>query len=66
MLLFYSQSWALVHMLEHRAAYSAGFPNFVKAVSDGASADAALLAVYHKTLQQVGDELVDYACARNN
>jgi Flp pilus assembly protein TadD len=63
MLLFYSQSWALVHMLALDPAYADGFPRLIKAVSDGASPDAALLAVYRKTLEQVGGELIAYASA---
>ncbi len=61
MLLFYAQSWALVHMLAMDPAYADGFMKFLKAVSDGASTDAALTAVYHKTLAQIGAEVVDYA-----
>ena len=60
MMLFYAQSWAMVHMLAMDPAYADSFPKFVRAVSDGATTGAALFAVYHKTLQQMGDELVDY------
>jgi hypothetical protein len=64
MLLFYAQSWAMVHMLAMEPAYADGFPKFLAAVSGGATADAALWAIYHKTLQQVGGEVVAYARSR--
>jgi Flp pilus assembly protein TadD len=60
MLLFYSQSWALVHMLAMDAAYAGRFPDFLAAVSSGAGTESALSAVYHKTLQQIGDEVQGY------
>jgi len=60
MLLFYAQSWAMVHMLAMEPAYAAGFPQFLAAVSGGATAEAALRAVYHQTLQQVGREVAAY------
>jgi hypothetical protein len=60
MLQFYAQSWALVHMLAMEPPYADQFPKFLATVSDGATADAAFWAVYHKTLQQVGDEVVGY------
>lgn len=69
MLLFYAQSWALVHMLALDSEYEAGFHKFLATVSNGASTDAALNAVYHKSLEQVGAELQSYLgskrmCAR--
>jgi tetratricopeptide (TPR) repeat protein len=60
MLLFYSQSWALAHMLAMDAGYANKFPQFLSAVSNGATTDAALLAVYHKNLEQVGQEVEQY------
>jgi hypothetical protein len=60
MLLFYGQSWAMVHMLAMEPAYAAAFPQFLAAVSGGATADAALLAIYHETLRQVGGEVAGY------
>ncbi len=60
MLLFYAQSWALVHMLALDAEYQAGFSKFLQTVSNGASTDAALISVYHKSLEQVGEELQSY------
>ncbi len=64
MVLFYAQSWALVHMLAMDPVYADGFPKFVAAVSAGASADAALRAVYGKTLPQAGRELATYVGAK--
>ncbi len=60
MLLFYAQSWAMVHMLARDPAYADGFPKFVAAVSGGMTADSALQAIYHKTLLQVGEEVAGY------
>ena len=61
MLIFYAQSWALTHMLALDAAYTEGFHRFLAAVSGGASTQDALATVYHKTLEQVGQELREYA-----
>jgi Flp pilus assembly protein TadD len=60
MQLFYAQSWALVHMLALDAEYEGGFERFVLAVSGGAATDAALTAVYHKSLEQIGQDLRGY------
>ena len=60
MLLFYAQSWALVHMLALDPQYADGFNKFLQTVSNGSSTDAALNAIYHKSLAQVGEELQSY------
>ena len=60
MLLFYAQSWAMVHMLALDAEYEAGFEKFLNTVSNGASTDGAMLAVYHKSLEQIGQDLQGY------
>jgi len=60
MLLFYAQSWAMVHMLAMDSQYEAGFSKFLATVSNGADTDAALTAVYHKTLEQVGQDVQAY------
>jgi len=60
MLLFYAQSWALTHMLAMDPAYSGQFKDFLAAMSNGATTDAATLAVYHKSLEQIGHELEEY------
>ena len=64
MLLFYAQSWALVHMLALDSAYEPGFDKFLHTVSAGATTDEALLAVYHKTLDQVGEDVQSYVASR--
>lgn len=60
MLLFYAQSWALVHMLALDAEYEGGFQQFLQAVSHGATTEAALQAVYHKSLDQIGLDVQGY------
>ena len=64
MLLFYAQSWAMVHMLALDSQYEAGFNKFLAAVSNGADTNAALTSVYHKTLDQVGLEVQAYVGSR--
>ncbi len=60
MLLFYAQSWALVHMLASDAQYEGGFAKFLSTVSGGATTDAAMTAVYHKSLEEIGQALRAY------
>ncbi len=60
MLLFYSQSWALVHMLALDSEYQRGFNSFLLAVSGGATTQQAMLAVYHKSLAQIGRDVQAY------
>ena len=60
MLLFYSQSWAMVHMLALDADYQGGFNRFLLAVSAGATTQQAMLAVYHKSLAQIGHDVQAY------
>ncbi len=60
MLLFYAQSWAMVHMLALDSEYGAGFSKFLLAVSSGATTEQALMDVYHKSLEQVGQDAQAY------
>ena len=60
MILFYAQSWAMVHMLALDPEYAAGFPKFLETVSSGVTVDAAMIAIYHKNLQQIGEDLQSY------
>jgi tetratricopeptide (TPR) repeat protein len=53
-------------MLAMHADYIDGFPKFLEAVSAGATTDAALQAVYHKDLQQVGREAEEYVRSRHD
>ena len=60
MLMFYSESWALTHMLMVSTAYAPHFADFVRALDEGHSgADSALLA-YGKTPRQMSSELAAY------
>jgi Flp pilus assembly protein TadD len=56
MLLFYSQSWAFVHMLALNTAYENKFQGFLATMSGNSSAENALSATYHKTLEDLGSE----------
>jgi tetratricopeptide (TPR) repeat protein len=60
MLLFYAQSWAMVHMLALDADYQAGFGKFLQTVSGGATTETAMMAVYHKSLEQIGQDVREY------
>ncbi len=64
MLLFYAQSWAMVHMLALDPEYEAGFDLFLHTVSNGASTDAAMQAVYHKSLEQIGQDVPAYLASK--
>jgi tetratricopeptide (TPR) repeat protein len=69
MLLFYAQSWAMVHMLALDPEYANGFKQFLLAVSIGATSNEAMNAVYHKSLEDAGQDLRSYVgskrmCAR--
>jgi Flp pilus assembly protein TadD len=60
MLLFYAQSWAMVHMLALDSAYEPGFKTFLLTVSAGASTESAMQTVYRKSLEQIGADLQSY------
>ena len=60
MLLFYAESWALTHMLALSQDYAAQFPKFLESVSGGMDTRESLARVYHKTLDQISEELHDY------
>jgi Flp pilus assembly protein TadD len=64
MMLFYAQSWALVHMLALDASYGAGFQRFLATMSTGASTEAAMQSVYGKNMEQVGSDLEAYVAAK--
>ncbi len=64
MLLFYSQSWAMVHMLATDARYAGDFPKFLSAISAGASASDAFVTIYRQTMQQAGDQLKRYISSK--
>ncbi len=60
MALFYSESWALTHMLLISTTYAPHFPDFLHALKAGhTSAESARMA-YGKTLGQMQDDLARY------
>jgi hypothetical protein len=59
-LIFYAESWALVHMLKFSNSYSAGFERLLDAIGRGQPSDQALLAVYGKTVEQIQVDLQAY------
>ena len=60
MLLFYSESWALAHMLIAAPEYADRFPNFLRSVSESHNTSESLRAVYNKSLAQIKDDLHEY------
>ncbi len=56
MQLFYSQSWALVHVLALNPAYKDQLHGFLAAVSDQAQGADPWTATYHQTLSALGSE----------
>lgn len=58
--LFYSQSWALTHMLLTDKRYLAGFDELMRLVSNGTPSAAALMKLYGKTPDVLGQELSNY------
>ena len=58
--MFYSQSWALTHMLYLDQRYMAGRPKFMSAVLAGTPGAKAVESTYGKTVQQVYRELEGY------
>jgi len=64
MLLFYAQSWAMVHMLALDPAYEPNFKKFILTVSAGANTNSALQAAYHKSLEQIGEDLQTYVASK--
>ncbi len=57
---FYSQSWALAHMLVVSDRYSPRLPAFLADLSAGASATDAFKRIYGATLEQVSSDLRSY------
>jgi Flp pilus assembly protein TadD len=64
MLLFYSQSWALVHLLALDSAYENKFHGFLEAISGSSAAEDPLATTYHKTLQDLGTETEEVVKAK--
>ncbi|MBV9498705.1 MAG: hypothetical protein JO138_04990 [Acidobacteriaceae bacterium] len=60
MLIVYSQSWLLAHMLALSPAYAGRFPEFLSAINRGRSALDCFESVYGRTVEQVSADLLDY------
>lgn len=57
---FYSESWALVHMLMSDPKYRSDFSKLARVISDGAEGGAAFQQVYGKSLSAVEHDLEGY------
>lgn len=60
MALFYSESWALAHMLVASPAYAPRFSSFLEALTAGQSSMTALQLAFSKTPAQVQHDLDSY------
>ncbi len=60
MALFYSESWALVHMLVISPEYGPHFREFVDALNSGRSSAESLRLVYNKSQEQIFADLRSY------
>ena len=58
--MFYSESWALMHMLNLSPAYRPQFSKFLAALATGVPANSALWQAYAKTVNQVQKDLEQY------
>ena len=57
MFAFYAQSWATARLLALDPVYADKFRDFLAALTAGATTEAALTAVYNKTLPEIGREV---------
>ena len=57
---FYSESWALTHMLRNDDRYRTGWRTFFEGMTKGMTAADALMQAYKKTPETVGRDLVNY------
>jgi tetratricopeptide (TPR) repeat protein len=57
---FYSESWALVHMLNLSSEYRPQFSKFLSLLASGVTASSAFWQVYAKTIDQVQKDLEGY------
>jgi tetratricopeptide (TPR) repeat protein len=58
--IFYSESWALVHMLNLSSAYRPQFSKFLNLLASGVTASSAFWQAYAKTINQVQKDLEAY------
>ena len=57
---FYSESWALVHMLNLSSEYRPQFSKFLNLLASGVTASSAFWQAYAKTIDQVQKDLEGY------
>ena len=57
---FYSESWALTHMLRNDERYRLAWRTFFEGMAKGMTAADALMQAYKKTPEAVGRDLVNY------
>jgi len=57
---FYSEAWALTHMLMFGPGYKAGFGQFLEVIQHGEPSEKALTEIYEKPLSQIERELRTY------
>jgi tetratricopeptide (TPR) repeat protein len=62
---FYSQSWALTHMISLSGLYRPGSSQFTREIAIGRSAAEAFQSVYQKTLEEVQKDLKSYVNGSN-
>jgi len=58
--MFYSESWALTHMLYVSPGYRPGFPVFLNALAEGEGTEAALRKAWGKSLKEIHEDLSIY------
>ncbi|MBZ5593406.1 MAG: hypothetical protein LAP39_14280 [Acidobacteriia bacterium] len=58
--IFYSESWALMHMLNLSSEYRPQFSKFLNLLASGATASSAFWQAYAKTINQVQKDLENY------
>jgi hypothetical protein len=59
-LMFYSQCWALVHMLHFDPEWRSGLPAMLSLVGAGVPAAEAFPKAFHRSLRQAGRDLENY------
>jgi len=63
--IFYSESWALVHMLNLSSEYRPQFSKFLNLLASGVTASSAFWRAYAKTIDQVQKDLEAYLRGRH-
>jgi tetratricopeptide (TPR) repeat protein len=58
--MFYSESWALAHMLSLSPEYRQQFTTFVASLANGKEASESFQTAFHKSIAQVQDDLRRY------